>query len=229
MLELHITNKNYSSWSLRPWVLMRELGITFSERLHPLEPVGDWSEVRRLSPAGKVPFLVIDGMVVRDSLAIVETLHERFPGVWPTGPARLRVARSASAEMHSSFGALRSICSMSCGVRIRLHTISSELQRDIDRIANLWLDGLGRFDACTSPAPPSPRSTPSRRWPSASRPTAFELPPAAQEYAARLRAVPSMHIWYEAALVEPWRDEPHDRDTLQSGTLVADHRHPVRT
>ncbi|MFO0746753.1 MAG: glutathione S-transferase [Myxococcota bacterium] len=230
MLELHITNKNYSSWSLRPWVLMRELGITFSERLHPLEPVGDWSEVRRLSPAGKVPFLVIDGMVVWDSLAIVETLHERFPGVWPTDPRARAWARSASAEMHSSFGALRSICSMSCGVRIRLHTISSELQRDIDRIADLWLDGLGRFDG------PYLAGAAFTAVDAFFAPVAFriqtyglELPPAAQEYAARLRAVPSMHIWYEAALVEPWRDEPHDRDTLQSGTLVADHRHPVRT
>src|SRR5512140_1149679 len=99
MKTLHIGNKNYSSWSLRPWILMTELGIPFTERLHVFGPTFD---VRGAGPpAGKVPCLIDDGRIVWDSLAIVEYLAEDNPAVWPKDRDARAWARSAAAEMHS--------------------------------------------------------------------------------------------------------------------------------
>ena len=121
MYTLHIGNKNYSSWSLRPWVLLAELGIPFHERLHVFGP-GFTAKSEGGSPTGKVPCLNDGDRIIWDSLAIAEYVAERRPGVWPKDDDARAWARSASAEMHSSFGALREICSMNCGVRIQLHS-----------------------------------------------------------------------------------------------------------
>src|SRR5579863_6709733 len=110
MYTLHITNKNYSSWSLRPWVLMRECGIAFDERLTPLDDAAGNVAFRRFSPTGKVPCLVDGDITVWDSLAITEYLAERHSGIWPRDPRARAWARSAAAEMHSGFTALRSTC-----------------------------------------------------------------------------------------------------------------------
>lgn len=227
-MELHITNKNYSSWSLRPWVLMRVVGIPFDERLHPLEPAGDWRALRALSPTGKVPVLVDGDVVVWDSLAIVEYLHEHFPGVWPADATARAWARSAAAEMHSSFGTLRTQCSMSCGVRVRLTTVGPDLQRDIDRVASLWATGLARFGGPWL-AGASFTAVDAFFAPVAFRAQTYglALPEVAAAYAARLRELPAMREWYEAGVAEPWRDEPHDADTLGFGELVADLRAPA--
>src|SRR5688500_5155558 len=107
MMTLYIANKNYSSWSLRPWVLMRTLGIDFEERLVPLpESGGSWDTYRQFSPSGRVSCLVDGGITVWDSLAITECLAERHADVWPADAAGRAWARSAEAEMHSSFAAL---------------------------------------------------------------------------------------------------------------------------
>src|ERR1700748_212059 len=120
MYTLHIANKNYSSWSLRSWVLMRELGIAFNERLTVFDGAGN-AAFRSFSPTGKVPCLTDGDITVWDSLAIAEYLAERHPGVWPSAPAARAWARSAAAEMHSGFGELRNRCSMTCGLRVKLH------------------------------------------------------------------------------------------------------------
>ena len=145
MYVLYIANKNYSSWSLRPWVLMRELGIEFKEELRPFNPGSNWTAFRTFSPSGKVPCLVDGEHVVWDSLSIVEYLAERHPSVWPQDPGVRAWARSAAAEMHSAFGALRERCSMSCGIRVRLNDIPAALTRDIERMDELWTQGLDRF------------------------------------------------------------------------------------
>ncbi|NBX41840.1 MAG: glutathione S-transferase, partial [Gammaproteobacteria bacterium] len=145
MYTLYITNKNYSSWSLRPWVLMRTLGIAFEERLVPL-PEDDAAELfRSFSPSGRVPCLHDGDIVVWDSLAIVEYLAERHDGVWPTDARARAYARSASAEMHSSFFALRNHCSMTCGQRIVLRERPAALDADLARLAALWQQGLQSF------------------------------------------------------------------------------------
>ena len=107
MPTLYIANKNYSSWSLRPWLLMRELGLPFEEKLTPFAGHDTPDAFRAFSPTGKVPCLVDGPTVVWDSLAITEYLAERFPHVWPAQAEARAWARCAAAEMHSGFPALR--------------------------------------------------------------------------------------------------------------------------
>src|SRR5271165_6690601 len=164
MYDLYIANKNYSSWSARPWVLMRELGIEFREHLVPFGREADWQRFRKISPSGKVPCLTDHDTVVWDSLAIAEYVAERHPAVWPAEPGARGWARSAAAEMHSGFSELRNRCSMSCGLRIRLNEIPEVLERDIQRINSLWNDGLRRWRFESRPMASSwmalPRRTP---------------------------------------------------------------------
>jgi glutathione S-transferase len=222
MRTLHIANKNYSSWSLRPWLLMRELGIAFEERMHPF---GTGENFTGFSPSGKVPCLHEGELVVWDSLAIVEALAESHAGVWPSDRVARAWARSAAAEMHSGFAALRQHCSMSCGVRIRLHAHPPALTRDVARIDALWSEGLGRFggeflagasftavDAFFAPVVFRVQSY------------ALALSGPAAGYVARMLALPSMQQWYAEALAEPWRDEMHELELRDVGELLADYR-----
>jgi glutathione S-transferase len=143
---LVVANRNYSSWSMRPWVLMTELGIAFDEVQVML---GDgWTErIAPWSPTRRVPVLWIDGEPVWDSLAIAETLAERHPGVWPEDARARQVARSVCAEMHSGFTALRSAMPMNIRGRHPGCGMSAEVQRDIDRIVAIWDECRGRFGA----------------------------------------------------------------------------------
>ena len=228
MYTLHIGNKNYSSWSLRPWVLMTTLAIPFEERLHVFGP--GFSAKAAGSPSGKVPCLVDDGLQVWDSFAIAEYLAERHPGVWPAEAKARAWARCAAAEMHSGFFALRNHCSMSCGIRLRRASTPPALAADLARLAELWSDGLARFGG------PYLAGRDFTAVDAFFCPVAFriqtyglQLPPAAQQYAQRLLALPAMQRWYEAALVEPWRDEPHEAEIAAEGTVTADHRRQAAT
>jgi glutathione S-transferase len=147
MYTLHVANKNYSSWSLRPWVLLSELGIPFEERLSPFLPGSgsSWADFRAFSPTGRVPCLHDGDEVVWDSLAIAEYLAERHAGVWPPDARARAWARCAAAEMHAGFATLRNDCTMNCGVRVRLHGVSASLQKDLARLGELWNEGLQRF------------------------------------------------------------------------------------
>ena len=145
MYDLFIGNKNYSSWSLRPWVLMRELAIPFRENLVPFGGAQNPDAFRSFSPTGKVPCLVDGNITVWDSLAITEYVGERHAGVWPAEAAARAWARCASAEMHSGFFALRNACTMNCGIRVTLKSIEPPLQRDLARLEELWADGIGQF------------------------------------------------------------------------------------
>lgn len=145
-MKLHIANKNYSSWSLRPWVLMRTLGIGFEEVLHPFPIGGGSTGFQAFSPTGKVPCLVDGDLTVWDSLAIAEYLAEQHAGVWPQVQTARAWARSAAAEMHSGFQTLRQVCSMSCGVRVDLRPEALQmLAPDLERLQTLWREGLQRF------------------------------------------------------------------------------------
>ena len=145
MRELYIANKNYSSWSLRPWLLMHQLNIAFIEQLVPFSQQGNFETFRTFSPSGKVPCLVQKDIVVWDSLAIAEYLYETYPSVWPTEVKARAFARCAAAEMHSGFSALRNTCGMSCAHRVRLHQLTPALLQDIDRLSELFEQGIGQF------------------------------------------------------------------------------------
>ena len=149
MLKLYIGNKNYSSWSMRPWVLLKQCGIAFKEVKVRFDSFQAGSEFRKtmdaVSPVGKVPVLVDDGFVVWDTLAIAEYLAEQFPekNLWPKSVQDRARARSICAEMHSGFGALRSACPMN--IEASLPDIGQLIWRDkpavradVARLVAMW-------------------------------------------------------------------------------------------
>lgn len=147
--KLVIGNKNYSSWSLRPWFLMREAGIDFEEYRIPLDMPDTAEQIAAFNAAGKVPVLITDELKVWDSLAICETVAERWPDkrLWPDDPADRAYARSISAEMHSGFHHLRACMPMNCRAMGRKVEIPDELGRDIDRVIAIWSDCHQRYGA----------------------------------------------------------------------------------
>ena len=225
MYTLFIGNKNYSSWSLRPWLLMTELGIPFEERLIPFADGGSWEKFRAFSPTGQVPCLHHGPRVVWESLAIAEYLGERHAGVWPENEEARAWARSATAEMHAGFRALRDQCPMSVGLRMRLHRRSQALEKDLERVAELWNEGLARL------AGPFLSGSSFGAVDAFFAPVVFrmqtyglELPGAAAEYAARLLSCGGMQAWQEAALAERWREPGHDREIAALGECLSDLR-----
>jgi glutathione S-transferase len=226
MYTLYIGNKNYSSWSLRPWVMMRELGLTFNEKIFPVAGYGEkWEEFRAFSPSGKVPCLHDGERRVWESIAIIEYLAEKHGGVWPEALEARVWARSAVAEMHAGFSTLRNMCGMNCGVRVKLNNIASSLQHDITRIDEIWREGLARFggpylagDVFTAAdaffAPVVFRT----------QTYGLVLSEASMAYVRHMLALPSMADWYQAALIEPWREAEHEDECLRYGKLLQDLR-----
>jgi glutathione S-transferase len=225
MYELFIGNKNYSSWSLRPWVLMKVHGFAFREHLVPFEQGSSFQKFRAFSPTGRVPCLRDGAAVIWDSLAIAGYLAESRPELWPADKAARTWARCAAAEMHSGFGALRQACSMNVGLRVRLHEHSAALEADIARIDELWNEGLSRFggpflggseftivDAFYCPVAYRVRTY------------ALELAGAARDYASRLLELPAMREWESAALQETWREVAHEEEAASAGQIVHDFR-----
>jgi glutathione S-transferase len=225
MFELYIGNKNYSSWSLRPWVLMRELGIPFKERLLRFGDSAAWAAYRESVQGGTVPALVDGPLVVWDSLAIVEYLAERDARVWPQNPVARAWGRSASAQMHAGFGELRARCPMNCGLRVRLRERPPELLRDLANLSRLWSEGLGRFGG------PFLAGAAFSAVDAFFAPVAFriqtydlDLAPEANAYAARLLGLGAMRAWYADGIAETFRDEAHEREFPLIGDVERDVR-----
>lgn len=139
---LIIGNKNYSSWSLRAWLLLREAGIDFDEHLIALNTAGTASEIAAFSSAGCVPILKLDDVTVWDTLAIAETIAERWPDkqLWPADAAMRAHARAICAEMHAGFATLRNRMPMNCRAMGRKVSLSDELGNEIDRVIAIWAD-----------------------------------------------------------------------------------------
>ncbi|HET7729846.1 MAG TPA: glutathione S-transferase family protein [Usitatibacter sp.] len=224
MYTLHIGNKNYSSWSLRPWILLTELGIPFEEKVHAFGP-GFKVKSAGHSPSGKVPALHDGRRIVWDSLAIAEYLAERHAGVWPSNEDARAWARCAAAEMHSGFQALRGTCGMNCGIRVKLHSVSEAVRADLARVAELWSEGLSRFGGPFL-AGPAFGAVDAFFCPVAFRVQSYglELPPAAADCARRLLALRGMQRWYADALAEPWRDDAHEVEIAAAGKVLQDLR-----
>ena len=148
-MRLLIGNMNYSSWSMRPWLLLTQLQIPFAEEKLSFNDPDFTARVLALSPVGKVPVLVDGDVVVWDSLAIAEYLAEKFPerGIWPADPRARTRARSVCAEMHAGFGALRERLPMNCELRLQNVAFERAVERDIARIVASWTDCRERFGA----------------------------------------------------------------------------------
>jgi glutathione S-transferase len=228
LYTLYIGNKNYSSWSLRPWVLMKELAIGFEEKVEFFLEGSCWDKFRAFSPNGLVPCLHDGKLVIWESLGIVEYLAEGHDGVWPQDDEARAWARCATSEMHAGFSALRNECPMNCGVRIVLNSISPGLQQNLDRLDELWSEGLDRFGGPYL-AGNSFTAVDAFYAPVAFRVQTFnlKLSDTAMAYVQRMLKLDVMLDWYEAALSEPWREEDHDQQTFGAGRLVADLRASV--
>lgn len=208
-MQLIIGNKNYSSWSLRPWLLMRVLDIDFEERLIPLYQDDFKVELLKYSPAGKVPVLVDGGTTVWDSLAIAEYLDERFPdrGIWPREPAARARARSICAEMHAGFSALRNCMPMNLRARHPGCGHTPETLADIARIVAIWEDCRansnvgGEFlfgEFCAADAFYAPVVTRMVTY-------GVELPAVAAAYRDAVLALAAMKEWTASGVAEPQR------------------------
>lgn len=217
-LTLVIGNRNYSSWSLRAWLLMRALGIGFEEVALPLFSETFEREILRYSPAARVPVLVDDEFAIWDSLAIAEYLAERFPraGVWPADAKARARARSVCAEMHSGFAALRSQMPMNIEAKLPGLGWNLQVQADIDRIEEIWTDLraghaaqgpylFGRFSAADAFFAPVIMRFDTH---------AITLAPACEEYRRTMHALPALREWIDGALAERSfiaSDEPYRR------------------
>ena len=218
-------NRNYSSWSLRPWVLMTALGIPFIDRIEPFLQPTNYAAFRSFSPTGQVPALIDGERTVWDSLGIILYLADRHAEVWPRDEAARAWAQCAAAEMHSGFATLRNDCTMNIGVRVEPHLPSPALNKDIARLTELWEEGLTRFggpflagDACTAVdafyAPVAYRV----------RTYGLDVGPAGQAWVEHMLALPAMRAWEAAALAETWREDSHEAEIGAAGRIVADYR-----
>ncbi|UUE43526.1 glutathione S-transferase family protein [Pectobacterium aroidearum] len=225
MYQLYIANKNYSSWSLRPWVLLKTLSIPFEEKLVAFAPGMAQPAFKAFSPTAKVPCLLDGETTVWDSLAITEYLAEQHPGVWPADAKTRAWARCAAAEMHSGFTALRNTCSMSCGVRVKMNEISPALRNDINRIGELWQEGLTRFGGPFL-AGKQFSAVDAFFAPVVFRIKTYQLPvsPEAAAYCDHLLAQPAMQRWLQDALAETWREGEHEEEVKKAGEVIEDLR-----
>jgi glutathione S-transferase len=206
-LKLVIGNKNYSSWSMRPWLALRACNIAFEEVFIPLYTgEADKKRILAFTHSGKVPALVDGDITVWDSLAIIEYVAERFPDahLWPEDRASRAHARSISAEMHSGFAALRNECGMNLHRPVGAVALSENACADIARVQQIWIECRERYekngpflfgafsgaDAMFAPVV--------HRF----RTFAIDLAPKARDYMDAMMALPAFQEWTRAALAE---------------------------
>ena len=217
-------NRNYSSWSLRPWVLMKALGIPFEERTEPFASADNYAVFRAFSPTGQVPLLIDGERRIWDSLGIALYLAERHRGVWPEDAEARAFAQCIAAEMHGGFGALRSDCTMNVGVRVAPKPMSAALERNVARIREIFEQGLARFGG---PWLAGAKFTAADAFyaPVAFRIRTYGLDVGqSAEWVERVLAHPAMRDWEAQALAETWREESHEAELRAAGTITADFR-----
>ena len=213
MWKLYIGNKNYSSWSMRPWVLLRQAGIPFEEVIVRFDSFSADSQFKQqlgpVSPTGKVPVLVDGDLVIWDTLAIAEYVAEQFPqhGLWPADKAARARARSVCAEMHSGFQALRGTCMMN--IEASLPDVGAlawrdkpAVRADVERLVAMWSELLAQhggpmlFGAFTiADAYYAPVCMRLKTY-------VLPVPPHIAAYVERVRALPGVRAWIDGALAE---------------------------
>jgi glutathione S-transferase len=218
-------NRNYSSWSLRAWLLLKGLNIDFTDQLSPFTKANNYLDFRAFSPTGQVPVLLHEGRTINDSMGIALYLADRHDGVWPKDAEARAWAQCAAAEMHSGFSALRNDCTMNVGVRVKPRPMSPALIADIARIREIFEDGLTRFggpylagaeftaaDAFFAPVAYRVRTY------------GLDLGELAMAWAGHIIGHPAMLDWETQALAENWREEGHETELRGCGVITADYR-----
>jgi glutathione S-transferase len=205
-MEIVVGTKKWSTWSMRPWLVLRRSGLPFTETLVELREENGVSEaaIRVHSPSGLVPVLKDGDLTIWDSLAICEYLAGLSPGLWPRDPAKLALGRAAAAEMHAGFPSLRGECPMDLTAEPKAAPISEATQKDVRRIVSLWSELLDRFggpflvgDWSIADAFYTPVATRFRTY--GIKPSDYGDAGAAGEYGQRLLQTPEFLEWEAAA------------------------------
>ncbi|MEX0752791.1 MAG: glutathione S-transferase family protein [Xanthobacteraceae bacterium] len=207
-LRLIIGNKNYSSWSMRPWLAMQVAGILFEETVIPLYESGSKEQILKYSPAGKVPVLIDADRHIWESLAIVEYLAEKFPqaGLWPADAAARAHARALAAEMHAGFVPLRRHCPMNIWRAPKPRELTPEVEADVARIDTMWSECRARYGKAGPFLFGSFGAADAMYAPVVSRFHTYciDVGPAARAYMDAVMALPAWTEWAAAARKEPW-------------------------
>jgi len=205
MFDLYLGNKNYSSWSLRPWLLMKHFGIPFVEHMVSVAGRDYNPALKPIAGNARVPCLHDDGFQIWDSLAIAETLAETHPAMWPAAPRARARARSISAEMHAGFPKLRTAMPMNLKLKLKGKAASPEVQREIDRVVEIWTEARRDFAVGDGPYLFGDFSVADAMFaPIVWRFHIYNVPleGVAATYRDTLLAHPAMVEWYQAALLE---------------------------
>jgi glutathione S-transferase len=223
-MKLIFANRNYSSWSLRAWLPLRHFGIPFEEELVLLSGPGWREAIRKKSPSGRVPVLIDDDVVVPETIAIIEYLHDKYPakGIWPSNRRQRAVARSVSAEMHGGFATLRNAAPMNLRASHPGRVDPDVVAADLRRIERIWGDLtdesggpylFGKFSGADAMFAPV-----------ATRIRTYHLPvsDAAMEYVEAIYALPAFQEWLAAAIKEPWIVDADEIDVVQGKRAVSD-------
>ena len=219
-MHLHIGNKVYSSWSMRPWIVMKAKDIAFDETLIRLRDTATRQTIIDVSPSGKVPCLVDGDVKVWETIAILEYLADKFPdkAIWPSDRGARAHARAIAAEMHTGFQNLRNQCPMVITQRFAARALPDAVQADCTRIAAIWNEALGTFaDRARGPFLYGEFSAADGMYaPVVSRFHTYAIPldPIAQAYADAVRAHTAYIAWVDDAIAEPWTLAQNETETL---------------
>lgn len=220
-MKLIFANRNYSSWSLRAWLVLKHFGIPFDEDFVLLSGEGWQQDIRKKSPSGRVPVLVDGEATIPETIAIIEYLNDKFPakGIWPSGRLERAMARSVSAEMHGGFKALRDNAPMNLRASHPGKVDFDLVAADLRRIEQIWGDQtsdsggpflFGKFTAADAMFAPV-----------ATRIRTYSLPVSdvAMEYVEAIYALPAFQAWLAEAMKEPWIVEDDEIDIMQGRAL----------
>jgi glutathione S-transferase len=223
-MKLVIGNRNYSSWSVRPWLVLTHFEIPFEEELAPLSGPGWKENLRQKSPTGRVPVLLDGDLLIPETTAIIEYLAELYPdrGIWPLDRQQRALARAAAAEMHAGFAALRNEAPMNIRASLPGRVPHDRVAGDLHRIEALWSDNLERsggpylFGSFTA--------ADAMFAPVASRIRTYELPVSdtAMEYVEAIYALPAFQSLFAKAAAEPWTVQRDELDYVLSGKPFTD-------
>jgi glutathione S-transferase len=207
-MKLVIGNKNYSSWSLRPWIAMKQIGLDFEEIVIPMNQPNTRAEMLKHSPTGLVPTLIDGDVTIFETIAILEYVNEKHPdaGLWPKDIKVRAHARAISAEMHAGFAALRRDCPMNMRRAVRKHIPSPEAQQAAQRIDTLWQDARSRFGAGGPFLFGRFTAADAMYAPVVNRFHVYDVPRSAvsQAYMDAIMALPAWKEWEAASRAEPW-------------------------
>lgn len=205
-MKLYVGNKNYSSWSFRPWIAMRARNVEFEEQVVPFDFDAGNPAFAAFSPSMKVPVLVDGGLTVWESLAIMEYLAEKFPesGMWPQDMTMRALARAVAHEMHGGFGELRNACPMNMRREVRAIDIGNGVRKDVARIEAIWSECLERSggpflfgEFCNADAMYAPVVNRLEKY-------ALSSADAVVRYTATMKNLPAWLEWEAAGIAEPW-------------------------